>query len=115
MAAAADADAVRAYLRDVAQRGSPVIYRDAARELALEPPHTIHRLALLLEELMEQDARDGVPLIAALVVSKQRGGLPAPGFFAKARELGRYRGPDDGVAARDYHAAELARAIDYWG
>lgn len=115
MVAAVDADAVRAYLRGIARHGNPVIYRDAARELALEPPHTIHRLALLLEQLMEQDARNDVPLIAALVVSKQRGGLPAPGFFAKARELRLYGGPDNGTAARDYHAAELARAIDYWG
>ncbi|MCS3903808.1 hypothetical protein J2T55_001840 [Methylohalomonas lacus] len=115
MTAGVDADAVRAYLRGVARRGRPVLYRDAARELALEPPHTIHQLALLLEQLMVQDAQADVPLIAALVVSKQRNGLPAPGFFARARELGRYQGPDTGIPAREYHAAELKRAVDYWG
>lgn len=92
-----------------------MIYRDVARALQLPPPNTIHQLAVLLEELIEEDARNGVPLIAALVISKQRNGLPAPGFFTKARELGLYNGANSGAEAHTFHASELARAIAYWG
>lgn len=108
------AEALRTYLKGVAREGRPVVYRDAARALGLEPPNTIHRVAMLLETLMSEDANAGVPLIAALVVGKQRNGLPAPGFFTRARELGQYSGPDSGPEAQRFHAAELARAIEYW-
>ena len=37
---------------------------------------------------MADDYQSGRPLRAAVVISKTRGGLPAPGFFDKAKELG---------------------------
>lgn len=109
------AEDLRAYLKNVARKGRPVIYREAARGLGLQPPNTIHQLAALLETLMTEDAQAGVPLIAALVIGKDRNGLPAPGFFAKARELGLYAGPDSGAQAHRYHETEFARAVEYWG
>jgi hypothetical protein len=47
------------------------------------------------------------PFIAALAISKARGGLPAPGFFDCARRLGRFAGDPDGQDAWSFHAAEL--------
>ena len=51
-------------------------------------PHKIHRLTAWLEQLMAEDHDNERPLRAAVVISKARGGLPAPGFFDKAKELG---------------------------
>ena len=50
--------------------------------------HKIHRLTTWLEQLMTEDFHNNRPLRAAVVISKARGGLPAPGFFDKAKELG---------------------------
>lgn len=109
-----DTDTLRNYLKLIAKGGQPVLYRDAAKALRLEPPNTIHRLALMLESLIEEDARNNAPLIAALVISKQRNGLPAPGFFAKAREMGLYDGPESGDQAREFHRHQFQQALEYW-
>ncbi len=110
-----ETEQLRNYLKKVARGGQPVIYRDAINALGLKPPNTIHQLAMLLETLMEKVAVAGVPLLAALVISKERGGLPAPGFFSKSRKLGLYKGPDSGSKAAEFHRQELKRAVAYWG
>jgi hypothetical protein len=111
-----DIAALRAHLTALARRRATTTYREAARALGLRPPHTIHRVAAALEALMRADHAAGRPLLSALVLSRARDGLPAPGFFALARELGRYDGPDDaGPAARAFHLGELERAWAEWG
>lgn len=105
----------RDYLMAIAQRGVPVTYRELAQALALEPPNTIHRVTQALEQLMYEDAAHGRPFLAALVVSKIRGGLPALGFFDYARRLARFEGEPGGVEARDFHAKELIAAVKFWG
>jgi len=64
---------------------------------------------------MEEDAAADRPFIAALVISKARGGLPAPGFFDCARRLGRFAGDPDGQDAWSFHAAELNAVFARWG
>jgi alpha-D-ribose 1-methylphosphonate 5-triphosphate synthase subunit PhnI len=64
--------------------------REAANALQILPPHSIHRVTEALERLMEEDAAADRPFIAALAISKARGGLPGPGFFDCARRLGRF-------------------------
>lgn len=91
-----------------AARGGTVTYGALAAELEIAPPQRIQQLARALEALMATDAAAGRPLRAALVVSQARGGLPAPGFFAAARALGRYDGPDSGPEAARFHSAECA-------
>lgn len=103
-----DPSALRAELTAVARAGETRTYQQVAQALGLEPPQTIHRVAVALERLMEEDAAAGHPLLAAVVVSRTRDGLPAPGFFAHARNLGRYDGPEQGPQAAAFHAAELA-------
>ena len=105
-----DAEALSAYLDTLARAGRTVTYQETALALGLEPPQTIHRLALALEASMSGDAAAGRPLRAASVVSRGGDGLPARGFFAHARTLGRYDGPETGAEARVFHNAEL-RAI----
>ena len=69
---------LRVNLRMVAALRATITYHEAARGIGLTPPHVIHSLTTLLEELMAEDAAAGRPFIAAMVVSRARDGLPAP-------------------------------------
>jgi hypothetical protein len=64
-----------------------------------------------LERLMEEDAAAVRPFIAALAISKARGGLPAPGSWT-APDVS--AGSGDGQDARTFHAAELNAAFARW-
>jgi len=102
---------VRAFLEDVAKRRIPITYQELAKALQILPPRSIHRVTEALERLMEEDR----PFIAALAISKARGGLPAPGFFDCARRLGRLAGDPDGQDGRTFHTAELNAVFARWG
>lgn len=100
---------VRVYLRDLLAGDRPITYQALARELQLSPPNTIQQLTEALECLIDEDAAAGHPLIAALVVSRARDGLPAPGFFERAYRAGRLH--SDPAA---FHAAEFANTAKFW-
>jgi hypothetical protein len=104
----------RAFLENFAKRRIPITYQELAKALQILPPHSIHRVTEALERLMEEDAAADRPLIAALAISKARGGLPAPGFFDCARRLGRFAGDPDGQDAWSFHAAELNAVLARW-
>jgi hypothetical protein len=106
---------VRAFLESVAKRRILITYQELANALHILPPHSIHQVTEALERLMEEDAAANRPFIAALVISKARGGLPGPGFFDCARRLGRFTGDPDGQDARTFHAAELNAVFACWG
>ena len=63
---------------------------------------------------MREDAANGHPFIAALVISKARGGLPAPGFFQAAQQLGQFADDPSGPQASSFHAAAFAAAVAFW-
>lgn len=65
---------VRMHLCRIAGEGTPITYQALAKTLDLSPPNTIHQLSVALECLIEEDAAAARPLIAALVISKVRGG-----------------------------------------
>ncbi len=109
------AEQLRTCLQNMAAAGLTITYGGLARLLELSPPNTIHQITVALERLMEEDAGAGRPFIAALVISKARGGLPAMGFFDWARRLGRFTGDPNGVEARSFHADELNAAQKFWG
>lgn len=71
-------------LADLASRGQTTLYGALARDLGWR----IAELTSALEALMEDDARAGRPLRAALCEGRLSGGLPAQGFFLKAADLG---------------------------
>ncbi len=106
---------VREHLKEFARRRETITYHDVAKGLEVQPPNTIHQVADALEVLMREDHATGAPFLAALVVSKVRNGMPAPGFFYFARMLGRFKGSDTGSDTQTYHASELKSAWDYWG
>ena len=106
---------LRAVLRLQAGRGRSLTYQELALAAEVAPPHRIHRVTLALELLIREDHAAGRPLLAALAVSRAGDGVPGRGFFELLRALGRYDGPDRGSAAVACHAAELERALAYWG
>ena len=109
------AEQLRARLQHMAAAGLTITYGGLARLLELSPPNTIHQITVALERLMEEDAEAGRPFIAALVISKARGGLPAVGFFDCARRLGRFMDDPNAVEAHSFHATELKAAQKFWG
>jgi len=105
---------LRAHLQALATMRLPITYQEAARALLLSPPNTIHQVTQALERLMAEDASADRPFIAAMVIGKARGGLPAPGFFDCAARLGRFAGEATGLDACTFHSVELAAALDFW-
>ena len=105
---------VRTYLFRIVRQATPITYQALAKALGLSPPNTIHQLTIALECLIEEDAAAARPLIAALVVSKARGGLPAPGFFDCARRVGRFDGDPSGPEGSAFYAAEFNKAVKFW-
>ena len=99
---------IRAHLEQLVVNGEPITYKALANAMGLTPPNTIHRVTQALECLMRDDAAHDRPFIAALVISRTRSGLPAPGFFELARQLGRFDGAPSGPDEAAYHASELA-------
>ncbi len=82
---------VRAHLVKTAKQGVLITYGNLANAVDLSPPHRIHQLTEALEFLMEEDAAARRPFIAALAISKRRGGfqhlasLTAPGAWDGTR------------------------------
>ena len=105
---------LRAHLQAVAIQRLPITYQEAAKGLLLAPPNTIHQVTRALEQLMAEDAAAMRPFIAAMVISKARGGLPAPGFFDCAARLGRFAGNATGPDASVFYAVEFNAAVAFW-
>ena len=105
---------IRTHLQRIAVRGEPITYKALAEVLELEPPNRIHQVTEALEWLMREDAANGHPFIAALVVSRARGGLPAAGFFDIAKELGHFDGDPSSPNATASHGAMFAAAAAFW-
>ena len=87
-----------------------IAYGALARDLGLTGAGTIAQETAALEHLMEQDAANGHPLRAVMVVGRFNHGLPAPGFFAKAAALGL-----DVADQAGFVAAERARLASLSG
>ena len=105
---------LRAHLQALAALRVPITYRDVTKAMLLSPPHTIHQVTEALEQLMAEDAAADRPFIAAMVISKWRGGLPAPGFFDCAARLGRFTGDATGPDAKVFHAGEFNASLALW-
>jgi hypothetical protein len=95
---------IQARLAAIADAGQTITYGDLARELGLR----IADLTARLEQLMEEDARAGKPLRAAVLRQRMSPRqMPAPGFFEKAAELG-YQISDTEAFVED-HRRRLSR------
>ncbi len=105
---------LREHLGTIAEQRLPVTYQEVAEALGLTSPNTIHQVTEALEHLMTEDAATDRPFIAAIVISKARGGLPAPEFFDCAARLGRFDGDAAGPEAWAFHAAEFNAMVAFW-
>ena len=63
---------------------------------------------------MDEDAAAGRPLLTAFAVSKAWSGVPAHGFFLKARALRLLSGDLEGREVLEFHARELRRALRFY-
>ena len=86
-----------------------ISYAELADTAHIPPPLRTHKLTMWLEALIVDDYQSAKPLRAAWVVSRQRGQIPAPGFFLKCNEIGLYDGPAEGAKAEEFHHKLLAQ------
>ena len=92
----------------IARRANQTItYAELANAAEIPHPHRIHKLTKWLESTMRGDHAAGEPLRAAMVISRNRGGLPAPGFFILCGELGLYQGAVSGQHAIHFHKTAI--------
>ncbi len=105
--ALADPERLRLLLGDLARARRLVTYAELCELFEMGPPHRIHRLTEMLEDLVRADHAAGHPLAAAVAVGRGPARIPGRGFFQLLQELGRYEGPDRGPAAAACHAQEL--------
>jgi len=96
-------------LESARQQRQVVTYRALIERLQLPSP-AMQVLAAALEMLAAQDARDGLPLRSALVVSQGATRLPREGFFICAQRLGRFCAETGSPVA--WHSAEVARVFE---
>ena len=84
-----------------------ITYAELADAAVIPAPHRINKLSVWLEATMDHDHAHSMPLRAAWVISRARGGLPAPGFFIKCIALGLYDGDTNGAEATAFHLNQL--------
>ncbi len=84
-----------------------ITYTELADAANVPKPCRIDKLTTWLESTMCEDNAAGTPLRAALVISRNRGGIPAPGFFMLCNELGLYHGDPNGPEAAQFHNAKI--------
>jgi hypothetical protein len=111
--APADANALKTRLREEllmqAQARLPITYARLAESMVDSDATGVIRDAL--EQLMDDDAGEGRPLLAAVAVKALEPGLPAPWFFRKAEDMGLFDGDPADLEAHAFHAREFYRAI----
>lgn len=99
---------MRSVLDQHARQQQTLTYLELADAVAMPGPQRIHRVTRLLEILMKEDGSAGRPIRSALVVSRLGRGLPAEGFFDRARRLGLF----DGLDPEDFHRRQLTAVFE---
>jgi len=102
-------DRIRAHLGKLPAADVPMTYGKLAGAMGLYLPGSIAQVTQALEATMVEDAENGAPFLASLVVSKVGHGNVAKGFLQQALALG--RGPGFGEDDRAYYKREFAGAV----
>ena len=92
----------------------PMTYGQLAMAAGISSMSETKVLGDTLQQLMEEDVRKDRPLLAALAISGHGNGLPAPWFFRKAKDLGKFSGQPKDIEAFAFHASELRRALFHY-
>jgi hypothetical protein len=102
-------------LIEVAAAQLTISYTEIANLLGLDMSNPDDRLRIgdMLDEINHAEHHAGHPMISAVVVHAQEG-VPGPGFFVCARELGQLtsRNRQDELA---FFVQELQRVHAHWG
>jgi len=102
-------DRIRTHLTSLSAEDVPMTYGNLARAMGLNLPGSIAKVTQALEATMVEDAENGAPFLASLVVSRVGRGNAAQGFLQQARALG--RGPSFGEDDRAYYQREFTGAV----
>lgn len=105
---------LRACLQAFGARHKTTICREGTKEALLSRPHSIHQVADSSGQPMDGHAGASSAFIAAMVCSKQHGGLLAPDFLDSAARFGRFTGEAAGPDARLSHASEFKASVAFW-
>lgn len=104
-------------IKEVAKSGVTTHYSDIAPlvGLSMQRPPDRKILADMLNQISENEHKNGRPLLAAVVILKRKPvgvkkKIPGDGFFGMAQKVGLYNGGD----AVEYWDSELQRVHDYW-
>jgi len=92
----------------------PTTYARLAEQVAFVKADEMNTIRNLLEQLMEDDAARGRPLLAAVAVSSFKTGLPSSWFFSKAESIGLFAGDPTNLEAYAFHARELHNVIRFY-
>lgn len=76
-------DRIRAHLVNLSATDVPMTYGKLARAMGLHVPGSIAEVTQALEAIMVEDAENGAPFLASLVVSKVGHGNAAKGFSSR--------------------------------
>lgn len=96
-----------------AQVRLPITYARLAECLAVSNQDGMAAIRYALERLMDDDADEGRPFLAAIAVRAFEPGLPAPWFFRKAENIGLFAGDPANVEAYAFHARQFHRAVRF--
>jgi len=113
-----DWDRVRAQLQEslleVARQRELIAYSDLIQHAPeIDGPHS-YALAEMLGEISAQCDDEGLPLLSALVVYKDKNKQgPGPGFYEAAKRLG-YSSGSNASAREDFWVREVTRCHDQW-
>jgi hypothetical protein len=94
---------IKSVLNTQAARKELLTYLELADRVAMPGPQRIHRITRLLEKLMKEDVAEGRPIRSAIVLSRIGHGLPAEGFFDRARRLRIFENDD----RRSFHRRQV--------
>lgn len=107
-------DQLRESILEVAGQEGLIPYSTLVRDVPeIEGPQS-HALAEMLGEIGLQCHCEGLPLLSALVVYKDKNKQgPGPGFYEAAKRMGYSTGSNAG-AREDFWAREVKKCHDYW-
>ena len=99
---------VYSHLIATAERRERTTYSVIAKLMGLPPSgnHMGREIGIMLGEISEAEDAQQWPMLSAIVVNTS--GMPGPGFFVLAQQLGRYQGTTKGDDVTFWHAEEDA-------
>lgn len=105
-------DQLRSTISAVARRQSLITYGALILDVPEISEPNSHALAEMLGEISFQCHADGLPLLSALVVYKDKNS-PGPGFYEAAKKLGHSIGSNELVRI-DFWSSQVKKCHEQW-